>query len=187
MLDYRKTEEAIVAPLKSYLSKGNRPCEVVRQNQVAKIPAYPYVSYTVTTPVSAHRGTYSEAEDKTLYRCILQTWSFTVQSDDQEEALFIAMKAYDFFTAAGLTTLADSGITVRRVRDVSTRDNLITIQYEYRNGFDVVFGLTQEIVPDEEFSTDEIDTIEIGQSQIETEPTADELNEMLEKRLDGES
>lgn len=159
MLDHRANEITIVGGLKDYLSTESRPCEVVRQNQVAKIPAYPYVSYTLTTPVSAHSGTYSEAKDGTLYRSILQTWSFTVQSDDQEEALSLAMRIYDFFSAAGVTYLADNGITVRRVRDVNTRDNLLTVQYEYRNGLDVTFGLLYEISPGDQINREQIESI----------------------------
>ena len=147
MIEHRKNELVIVESLKKYLYNETRPCEMVRQNQVAEVPDYPYGSYTVTTPVSAHGGTYSRAEDGTLYRSVLQTWSFTFQSDDQEEAMALAMKAYDFFTAAGVTLLADKGITVRRVRDVTTRDSLLTIQYEHRNGLDVTFGLLYSIAP----------------------------------------
>lgn len=148
MIDYRENEIVIVESLKSYLSSEFRPCEIVRQNQVAKVPDYPYVSYSVTTPVSESSGTYSENEDGTLYRSILQTWSFTVQSDDQDEAMSLAMRTYDFFTAVGLPHLSDNGITVRRVRDITTRDNLISIEYEYRKGLDVTFGLCYFIKPD---------------------------------------
>lgn len=148
MIDHRKNEIVIVENLRAYLSTEVRPCEVVRQNQVAEIPPYPYVSYTLTTPASGDKGTYSKAEDGTLYKAVLQTWSFTVQSDDQEEALTLALKAYDYFSIVGVTTLADNGITVRRVRDVSTRDNMITIQYEYRNGLDVTFGVQTTIAAD---------------------------------------
>lgn len=151
MIDFRKNEITIVERLKKYLSTEVRPCEIVRQNQVAKVPPYPYGSYTVTTPVHARNGTYSRAEDGTLYRTLLQTWSFTFQSDDQEEAISLAMRAYDFFTASGLTLLADNGITVRRVRDVTTRDNLLSIQYEHRNGLDVTFGLLYSIEPDTQY------------------------------------
>lgn len=150
MIDHRKNEIVIVEKLKEYLHNDLRPCELVRQNQVAEVPPYPYGSYTVTTPVSAHGGTYSREEDGTLYKSVLQTWSFTFQSDDQEEALALAMRAYDFFTAVGLTDLADNGITVRRVRDITTRDNLISVQYEHRNGLDVTFGLLYAIAPAEE-------------------------------------
>jgi len=156
MIDHRKNEIIIVERLKAYLHDEVRPCELVRQNQVAEVPPYPYGSYTVTTPVSAHGGTYSQDRDGTLYKTVLQTWSFTFQSDDQEEAMRLAMRAYDFFTATGLTVLADHGIMVYRVRDITTRDNLLSIQYEHRNGLDVTFGLLSTIKDE---SPDVIETI----------------------------
>lgn len=158
MIDYRATEIVIVDALKAYLSTLERPCEVVRANQVAEAPAYPYVSYTVTTPAAAYSGTYSEAEDGTLYRSILQTWSFTVQSDDAEESIGLALKAYDFFAVAGHTHLADHGITVRRVQGVTARDNLISIEYEHRNGLDITFGLLSTVSPAAQPYRGEIET-----------------------------
>lgn len=150
MIDHRSNEIVIVEMLKSYLSTEFRPCEVVRQNQVAKVPDYPYVSYSVTTAVAETNGTYSEAEDGTLYRSILQTWSFTIQSDDQDEAMALAIRTHDLFRVVGLTHLSDNGITVRRVRDITIRDNLISIEYEYRKGLDVTFGLLSAIEPGEQ-------------------------------------
>lgn len=161
MLDYRENEIIIIEKLKAYLSTEARPCEVVRQNQVAQIPPYPYVSYTLTSPMHEFGGTFSVAPDGTRYRSALQTWSFTVQSDDQEEALTLAYRIHDFFSVAGVTYLADNGITVRRVRDISTRDNLITVQYEYRNGLDVTLGLLYTISADELVTDDEIETASI--------------------------
>ena len=148
MIDHRANEIVIVDSIKAYLTTEKRPCEVVRQNQVAEVPPYPYVSYSVTTPVDEASGAYSEAEDGTLYRDVLQTWSFTVQSDDEEEALTLAMRIYDFFSVAGVTHLADHNITVRRTRSITARDNLISIEYEYRKGLDVTFGLLYCIKPD---------------------------------------
>ena len=161
MNSYRTTEIAIADSLKSYLSTESRPCEVVRQNQIAEIPSYPYVSYTVTTPVAEHRGTYSEAEDGTLYRSILQTWSFTVQSDNLEEAMELGMKMVNFFKVVGLTLLADKDITVRRVTNLTARDNLLSIQYEHRNGLDVTFGLFYSVSPSDQPWRDEIETLEL--------------------------
>lgn len=159
MLDYRQTEIVIVENLKDYLQSELRPCEVVRQNQVSKIPPYPYVSYTVIPLVSSMGGTYCEAEDGTLYRAIQQTWSFTTQSDDQEEAIELAYKIVDFFSAVGVTLLNDNGIVVIRVGGISNRDNLITIQYEYRNGLDVTFSLIYSIEPSNQIMRDKIETI----------------------------
>ena len=157
MLDFRKYETIIVENLKQYLTESTRRCEVVRQNQVAKIPPYPYVSYSVITPADAHKGTYSEAEDGTLYKSIQQTWSFTTQSDDQDEAITLAYKIFDFFSAAGVQFLSDNEIVVLRVGGISTRDNLISIQYEYRNGLDIVFGLVYSISPDSKLVQDVIE------------------------------
>lgn len=158
MLDYRQNEIVIVENLKSYLTTDDRPCEVVRQNQVAKIPPYPYVSYSVITPVDSMGGTYSQDVDGTFYRTIQQVWSFTVQSDDQEEAMALAYRAFDFFTIVGVVPLSDNGIVVRRVGGITARDNLITIQYEYRNGLDVTFGLLYSITPEDQIFNDVIET-----------------------------
>ena len=161
MLELRANEIIIVEALKSYLSTDKRPCEVVRQNQVAEVPPYPYVSYTITTPINTHHGTYSQAEDGTLYKDVLQTWSFTVQSDDQDEAMSLALKIHSFFSVVGVQMLADKKISVHRVQGVTTRDNLLTIQYEYRNGLDVTFGLLFTIDPQEQIFADEIETINL--------------------------
>lgn len=161
MINLRANEIVIVEGLKEYLTTDTRPCEVVRQNQVAEAPPYPYVSYTVTTPVSEKRGTYSEAEDGTLYMDALQTWSFTTQSDDPDEAMSLALRVFAYFTAVGLTELADKGITVRRVTGVTTRDNLITIQYEHRNGLDVTFGLLYVITPENQIDTGVVENINL--------------------------
>ena len=158
MINHRKNEIVIVTGLENYLSTENRPCKVVRQNQVAEVPHYPYVSYTVTTPVSEYGGTYSADKNGTLYRGALQTWSFTVQSDNQDEAMELGMKLYDFFSVVALTMLSDNDITVRRVTNLTTRDNLITIQYEYRKGLDVTFGLLNIITTEQQMSPDVIET-----------------------------
>ena len=160
MIQHRANEIVIVDGLKAYLSTDVRPCEVVRQNQVAKAPPYPYVSYTVTTPVSAKRGTYCEAEDGD-YIQVVQTWSFTVQSDDQDEAMTLGLKMYDYFTNAGLTLLSDNGIVIFGVTNLTTRDNLLTIQYEYRNGLDVEFSLLSVIKPENQVRNDIIETIDL--------------------------
>ena len=147
MIDHRGNEVFIVEALKDYISTEIRPCEVIRQNQNAPSPPYPYTTYTVTSLLPANGGTYSELEDGTLYRNITQTWSFTVQSDDQDEAYEIAMKIYDFFTAVALTALAGKNIAVMRVQNVSPRDSFLTIEYERRVGLDVTFGLMYTITP----------------------------------------
>lgn len=159
MLDHRANEIVIVEALKDYLSTELRQCEVVRQNQVVEVPPYPYAAYTVTTPVYERGGFFCEAEDGTLYRDVLQTWSFTVQSDDQDEAMTLGLRMFDFFSAVGLIHLADHNITVRKVGNVNNRDNLISIEYEYRKGLDVTFGLLYSIEPSEQPFRSEIENV----------------------------
>lgn len=145
--------------LEAYLSTEARPCKVVRQNQVAPIPDYPYVSYTVTTPVvSPKGGTYSIAPDGTRYRKLEQGWSFTVQSDDADEAMNLAIEMFDFFALSGRVKLADSGIIVNRVGGITARDNLISIEYEHRNGLDVTFGLLHKVANEGKNAYEAIET-----------------------------
>ena len=181
MLDYRENETIIVEALRSYLRSAFDTCEVVRQNQISEAPKYPYVSYTVISSASAHRGTYSRADDGTMYRSIRQTWSWTVQSDDQEEAMTIAYLLLDFFTVVGVVQLSDNNIAILQVSGVSSRDNFITMQYEYRNGLDVTFGLLYAI----EDMADVIESFKVEDGTVEKPLSPEELNELLEKRLDG--
>lgn len=165
MIDLRKDEIVIVDGLKSYLSTSERPCEVVRQNQVAEVPPYPYSSYTSTSVVSEHQGTYAVADDGTLFKSVTITFSFTVQSDDKDEAVRLAFRAYDFFSVVGVQYLADHGISVIRVRDVTARDNLLSIQYEYRNGLDVTFGLLSKITPEDQIFSEVIEHFDLKKEE----------------------
>lgn len=141
MIDYRQIETQIVENLQDWLSSKGHECPVVMANQTAPIPAYPYISYTITTAVSSNQKGYSIAADGTRYKELVQTWSFTAQSDDDVEAAQVAMLAYDWFALAGHTNMKENGIVAQRVGSITNRDNFITIEYEYRQGFDVDFLL----------------------------------------------
>lgn len=154
MTAYENARSAIPKGLAGYLG-----VKVIRGNQTAPAPAYDFVSYTVLTPAAEFGGTYSAAEDGSLYRSILQTWSFTAHSDDDDRAVALGMKMLDYFTAAGLTQLADAGVTVRRVTGLTQRDNFITTHYEYRKGLDVTFGLLHLVAPESLVEDDAIETI----------------------------
>lgn len=145
MINFRKIEFVITNGLQSWLKSKGYNCPVIMANQTVPIPEYPYISYTVTTPVAADMKGYSVAEDGTRYKALTQIWSFTIQSANDEEAITIAMLAYDWFALIGNTYLSDNKIVAQRVGYISNRDNLLTIEYEYRRGFDVVFLLTHTI------------------------------------------
>lgn len=163
MIDKRTTEIAIVEGLSKYCG-----CEVVRANQTAPIPPYPYGAYTIITPVSAYGGGYSyDPNSGKHFISYKQTWSFTFQSDDEDEALITALRAYDWFKLAGLVYLNDNGIVVLSCSDMNNRDNLISIEYEHRNGFDVVLSLTHTVEMTEAERGGVIETATISNNDME--------------------
>lgn len=99
------------------------------------------MSYTVTSPVVSDTAHYSIAKDGTRYKSMNQIWSFTTQSADDERATNIALLAYDWFALTGDTYLSDNNIIALNVGNVTNRDNLLSIEYEYRRGFDVTLSL----------------------------------------------
>lgn len=139
MIDVDKLKQVVVSGLKKYLG-----CEVIRTNQNAEPPAYPYVSYTITTLASANNGTYEEYEDGTTRKQLTQTWSITAQSNSEGESVNLALKAREWLDYAGRVYLKDNGVIVQSVTNITNRDNILTVEYEYKNGFDVVFYLFDE-------------------------------------------
>lgn len=141
MTNQADIERAIINGLQIYLQSKGYECPVILANQTAPIPPYPYISFTITTPVGADMKGYSISNNGTRYKSLTQTWSFTVQSDDDMQALAVAMQAYDWFALTGNTFLSDNDVVVQRVHNINNRDNLLSIEYEYRRGFDVEFLL----------------------------------------------
>lgn len=141
MIKYRENEILIVDGLQNYLKSKGYNCPVIMANQTAPTPPYPYIAYTVITPVSANMKGYSVANDGMRYKSLVQTWSFTAQSNDDVEAFNVTMLAYDWFALTGNTYLSDNNIVAQRVGGITNRDNLLTIEYEHRYGFDVDFLL----------------------------------------------
>lgn len=164
MINFRQIELAIVNGLQSNFidQSGNVTCPVIRANQTAPIPPYPYLSYTVTQPIVSDSKGYSTEEDGSRFKTLSQVWSITVQSNDDEEAINIAMLAYDWFAIEGNTYLSDNNVVVQRVGNVTSRDNLLSIEYEYRKGFDVYFDLSHEISQTEVEASGYIETAEIS-------------------------
>lgn len=162
MVDFEAVRRVVVTGLKNYVN-----CPVIRSNQNAEPPDYPYISYTITTLEKSTGGTYCIAEDGTRYKEVSQYWSITALSDNSSESVSIALKAKEWFSLVGNVLLSDNGVIVKDVTDVTNRDNLITTEYEYRNGFDTVFRLTDVI--DEETANGGagyIETVEINDKTI---------------------
>lgn len=147
MIDFEKMRLTVAKSIKEYLQ-----IPVIRTNQNAEPPKYPYIGYTVTTLMKTNNGTYGEFTETTdgknvkVYRKeFQQIWSFTAYSDDDLQSKTLAMQLYDFLDKIGALQLAEQEIVIQRIENITNRDNLLTIDYEYRNGFDVTFAFMNEI------------------------------------------
>ena len=179
LVDLDSIRAAIVKGLKEHLK-----IPVVRSNQTGEPPAYPYLSYTIVNLMNANNGTWGEYEDGKDRNPTTQTWSITVQSDNASEAMELTIKAHDWLDRVGTVYLNDNGVIAQSLTSISNRDNMITIEYEYRHGFDVVFWLLNEVQSTTK-ETGYIDEAVINNVPYTREYDVDELNMLLEQRLDG--
>ena len=140
MIDFEKMRKTVARGLQEYLG-----VEVIRGNQTAKAPAYPYVTYNLTTPADENNGTYQQHDDGIDRLRVRSIWSFTVLSKDFDESIMLATKAREWFLHSGRVWLAEHGITVQSATAVANRDNILTVDYERKNGFDVVFYVYDEV------------------------------------------
>lgn len=136
-------------------------CTCVPSNNTKDLPTYPYISFNVIN-TKTRKGTYAAVEG-VLVMPALQTWSFTVQSDDDTEALAKAMLIVDFFEEAKRQYLADNDIIVADVGGITPRDTLLTIEYEYRKGVDVKLRLNNVI---EDTTTETIESVALTSDTV---------------------
>lgn len=187
MIDYDGLRRAVVTGLEKYVG-----CPVERSNQNEPMTddeeitsKYPYISYTITRPMSDSKGTYGEYDDGKDRNQFTQTWSITVLSDNDTESVMLAVKAREWFDHVGRTYLGDNNVVVGSVGGITNRDNVITIGYEYRKGFDVVFNL-EDVIENPIEESGYIETVEFQNGDRVTQgKSADELNEWLENILSG--
>ena len=149
MIDYDNMRAIVCKGLKEYLN-----CPVIRSNQNETPPPYPFISYTVTRPMSENKGTYGVYEDGVKRKPVNQTWSITALSDDNSESVALAVKAREWLDCFGTTYLSDNGVIVQSVGGVTNRDNFLTTGYEDRIGFDCFFWLFDTIESESEHDGD---------------------------------
>lgn len=167
MVNLENLRLTVAKGLKKYLN-----CPVIKNNQNAEPPPYPYVSYTITTPMTENKGTYGEYEDGKARKPVNTVMSITAQSDDDIESYTLANKAREWLDYVGKVYLNDNGVIVQSVTSVTNRDNVLTAEYEYKKGFDCFFwGYDEVSIPDNGV----IETLEMGEDQ----------NQRLKNRLDG--
>ena len=140
MIDNDNIRSVVISGLKEYLG-----IPMIMSNQNNTPPNYPYASYTVITLENANNGTWGVYKDDIDRLPVKQTWSITIQSDDEDESVKYATMARDYLKHIGTCYLNDNNVIVESVTDITNRDNIISIEYEYKNGFDVVFWLMNEV------------------------------------------
>lgn len=184
MFDYDGKRTIVATGLSKYLGKP-----VIRSNQNEEpqkdLPEYEFISYTITQLMSQNKGTYGVYSDGIDRKPFTQTWSVTSISDDNFKSVANAIKAREWFDHVGTVYLYDNGVVVQSVGNVTNRDNVLTTEYEYKNGFDVVFSFLDE-VENPMAEAGYIETVEFNGEKVEPRPSTDELAEKLAKRLDGE-
>ena len=181
MIDYEGICLKVAKSLKDYCG-----IPVVQSNQNEEPPFDTYLSYTVTTPASGNKGTYGVYKDGIDRKAVTQTWSVSSVSSDNLKSVVNACKAREWLDHVGTTALNDIGVIVQSVGSVTNRDNFLTVEYEYKNGFDVVFWLMDE-TENTEAQDGYIESVDLNNTiGIEKEVTVEELNDKLAKRLDGE-
>lgn len=150
MIQIQQIQKKMLSLLEEYTG-----CTIVPANTTKKMPPYPYISYSCIN-IDTRKGTYSaisgvkEVEGTqipydTKYMPTKLKYSFTVQSDDDVTAMIYAISVKDFFEEAKRQELADNEIIVTDVGAIAPRDNLLTIEYEYRKGLDVTLSLNNVI------------------------------------------
>ncbi len=143
MIEQRNLNKIIVDGMK--LVAG---CEIVKSNLTNHIPSYPYISFSILN-FDTKKGTYSEKDDD-KYTLAVQIWSVTIQGENDNQVLEIAYELRDWLEETGRQYLKESGIIVRAVGEISDRDTLLTVEYEYRKGFDVTFCFINRIKKEKE-------------------------------------
>lgn len=178
MIDYEGMRNTVAKGLKNYLG-----CPVVRSNQNADPPQYPYVSYTITTLMGENKGTYGKYEDGYARKPVTSIWSITALSDDNVESITLANKAREWMDYAGTIDLNDNDVIVQSVGGVTNRDNVLTVEYEYKNGFDAVFYLFDTVKVDIA-NEGEIDNIALSQGKEVEKQDPEAIIKGLQKQID---
>ena len=140
MIDYKKMRERVAQGLKEHLG-----VPIIRGNQTAPAPPYPFGSYNATTIAGKNNGTWQRHSDGIDRLMVRSIWSFSFLSADYDESINLAIKAREWFQHTGRAWLAERGITVQSTTDITNRDNILTVEYERKNGFDVVFYVYDEV------------------------------------------
>ena len=139
MIDLYALRQTVAKGLKAYLG-----IPVIRGNQKEEAPAHPYAAYNVTTISTKNGGTYQQHEDGIDRKLVKSIMSLSFVCEDYDESVMYATKAREWFDHSGRAWLSERGVRVQSVTDITNRDNILFVEYERKNGFDVVFHVYDE-------------------------------------------
>ena len=134
MIDLDKIQSIVPEGMSKYIG-----IPVIRGNQTGNAPKYPYMTYNVPTIAGENNGTWQQHDDGIDRLLVRSIWSFTALSDDWMQSVLYATRAREWLSHSGRVLLSDNGITVQSTTEINNRDNILTVEYERKNGFDVVF------------------------------------------------
>lgn len=174
MIDNDLLRNTVPEGLSTYLG-----IPVILSNQNKEPPRYPYGTYNVTTPAGENNGTYGEWDDGIDRLSVSQTWSISFLAETESESLMYANMARTWLLHVGRQYLNDRGVIVQKATAIGKRDNVLTVEYEHKSGFDVVFCVDDEV---ERPDNGSIDTFVIGgvEHSRESEDQAALSNELDE-------
>ena len=152
MVDIESIRVAIVKGLREELAVS-----VIRSNTANKLPKLPFLSYTITSLLDNAKSTWSRYDDLTDRIPATQVWSITLNAADFGECSKLAISAYDYFSKTATKYFKKYGIVILSVSEIVPRDNFLSVDYEYRLGFDVKLGLMNEISFKNETTTENIE------------------------------
>ena len=152
MIDTESIRAVIVKGLREYIG-----VEVIRSNTSKPLPKLPFGSYTITSLLNNRKGTWGRYEDSKDRIPTTQVWSITLNSKDFGECTNLAVATHDYFSKAAIGYLKEYGIVVLSVGAIASRDTFLSVEYEYRMGFDITFGLMNELSYENEVKTDDIE------------------------------
>lgn len=145
MIKHSDIRDKLVSGLYEYMN-----LLVVQSSSIGEQPKYPFITYSVSSPYIqlGHTERYTETEQEDSVNRFVehyeQSYSFTVASKDEDEAMDLCLKAIQYFKLYGVDYLKDNHIVVVNISNIQARDNMITINYERRYGFDVRIRLACE-------------------------------------------
>lgn len=154
MIDYDKYRPTVAKGLSDHIG-----VPVIRSDQNAPVNEKDYLTYTITTIAGKNNGTWQKHADGIDRLLVTSIWSFSSISDDWATSVNNAVKAREWITHIGRTALSAAGITVQSATEINNRDNVLTAEYQRKNGFDVVFYVYDSVANPTTGTIETVDTI----------------------------